>query len=80
MAAALEGQWKNFVFRIADSDTYPVILEHLHRNVYEDELLNKLAGNSETKANELDHLAIEYMEEGLSFFAQDTVSKKVNKY
>lgn len=77
MASYVEGEWKNFRFRMAEPAFYPCILEHLRTNVYEDEPLNRIAGNSDVKANELDNLAIQYMEENLSFFAIDTNSNKV---
>ncbi|CAL8074511.1 unnamed protein product [Orchesella dallaii] len=77
MASLVEGEWKNFRFRMAEPTFYPCILEHLHTCVYQDEPLNRIAGDSEVKANELDNLAIQYMEENLSFFAIETNSNKV---
>lgn len=77
MASYVEGDWKNFRFRMVEPAFYQPILEHLRTNVYEDEPLNRIAGNSDTKANELDNLALSYLEENLSFFAIDTNSNKV---
>jgi len=77
MASVVEGDWNRYVFRMADTSYYPIILDHLRESLYVDEPLNRLAGNSPIKQSELDYLALQFMEENLSFFAINKDSNKV---
>lgn len=75
-----EGEWGDFIFRLADTSYYPIILDHLRDTLYVDEPLNRLAGNSLAKQSELDYLAIQFMEENLSFFAIHKPTNRVNRF
>lgn len=78
MVSVVEGDWGDFVFRLADTSYYPLILDHLRDTLYVDEPLNRLAGNSLAKQSELDYLALQFMEENLSFFVIHKPTNRVS--
>jgi len=71
MAEFVEGDWKNFTFKMAKPEDYPGILDHLRQNFYKDEPQNKMLGQSEQKTKDMDTMAMFYLEQNLSFFVVD---------
>lgn len=69
MAEFVEGDWKDFTFKMIKPEHYPQVLDHLRRNFYVDEPLNKYLGQGEAKTRDMDKIGTIYMEQGISFMA-----------
>jgi ribosomal protein S18 acetylase RimI-like enzyme len=79
MAEFVEGEWKNFVFKMGTPDKYPLIFEQLRSVFCRDEPLNKMAGYSEEFADDIERFARYYMDknEGLTFYVEEKDTGKV---
>jgi len=79
MVEFVEGEWKNFVFKMATPETYPLILANLRKVFYRDEPLCKLAGYSEEFADEIDKFVLYSLNkhDGLTFYAEEKGTGKV---
>ncbi|CAL8134424.1 unnamed protein product [Orchesella dallaii] len=71
MTEHVEGEWKNFVFRMAKPSDYPSILEHLWTNFFPDEPLGRHIGQEETMRQDFYANVSAALPENLSFIAVD---------
>jgi hypothetical protein len=78
MAKSVEGDWKDFTFKMITPKDYPGVLAHLWNNFYLDELCNKHMGQSEDKNNDMDDIAKLYLQQNLSFMAVHRNTNKVH--
>jgi len=77
MAEHVEGEWKSFVFRMAQPSDYPSILAHLRQNFYRDEPLCRHIGYEDALADEFDTFVSGAFNDNLSFIAVDKATDKI---
>ncbi|CAL8092428.1 unnamed protein product [Orchesella dallaii] len=77
MAEHVEGEWKSFVFRMAQPSDCANILAHLRQNFYRDEPLCKHVGYEDAMADEFDIFAPAALKDNLSFIAVDKATDKI---
>jgi len=75
----IEGEWKNFVFKLATKEDHPKILAALRKTYYREEPTCKLFGYTEERADEIDKLVKAYLNlnENLSFYVEDKLTGKI---
>jgi len=73
----VEGEWKNFVFKMAEPIHAKIILEHMRKNFYRDEPLCKGVGYDDDMADDFDELIVQVLPDKLSFIALEKGSDKV---
>lgn len=69
--AQVEGPWEEtgYTFKIAGSTEYPIISAFLRKYYYQDEPITQFLGYTESKANDMDDVVKQFLEDSLSLFA-----------
>jgi len=77
MVEFIEGEWKNFVFKMAKPEDFPKVLQHMRSSFYVDEPLNKAIQYDEEDQKEMDKSILEVLDKGISFMALDKTTGDV---
>jgi len=74
----VEGEWKNYIFKIANpTEDRAGILKHLRHTYYLEEPCQKYLGRCDTKEAELDAIVSAMLYHNLTLVAIDKASQKV---
>ncbi len=77
----VEGEWKNFVFKVITSENKARVYEHLRNNFYDGEpICNYFGGCTELCAKEFENFYDEVIPLNLSFLAEDKETQEVCIY
>ncbi|CAG7727827.1 unnamed protein product [Allacma fusca] len=73
----VEGDWKNFTFRMISEADIPEVCEHLRENFYPDEPVSGKIGHSDLKFDEFDMAACKQLSSNMCFAAFDKETGKI---
>ncbi|CAL8134422.1 unnamed protein product [Orchesella dallaii] len=77
MSEQVEGEWKNFVFRMALPSDHPAILTHIHKSYIPDEPLGKHIGREEAMSEDFNANVQAALDKNLTFMAIDKLKNKI---
>jgi hypothetical protein len=75
----LSGYWKNFQFKVVEEEHFDSVVEHLQKEFFLDEPIQRYVGSTDNRLNDLSLRVRTILEMGdnISFMALDTQTGKV---